>query len=56
MALIVSWWDELRKIWARMEPSIFPLITNQVKGQNKQVMCVQTSIEKTFIRVKKQHT
>ena len=32
MAHIVSWWDELRKTWARMEPSIFPLITNQGKG------------------------
>ena len=26
---IVSWWDELWKIWAQMEPSLFPLTTNQ---------------------------
>ena len=54
MAPIVSWWDELWKTWAWMEPSIFPLITNWGKGPKSHVMCVQTSIEQAFIKIKKQ--
>ena len=39
-----------------MEPSIFPLITNQGQGEKENVNCVQTSIEMIFIKVKKQDT
>ena len=50
----MSWWDELRKIFFLNEAFHLPT-HHQLRWMDKinQVMCVQTSIEIIFIKVKK---
>jgi len=52
MALIASWWDELQKIWAQMESSIFPLIT-KVKGQKiTSDVCAKQRLKQSLLKLR----
>ena len=56
MAQIVSWWDELQKVLARMEPPLSYSSPTMAKGQKDQVKVYANNIKQVFIKIKKWNT
>ena len=56
MARIVSYWDELQKILARMEPPPSHKSPTTIKGQKNQVKVCANNIKRAFIKIKKWNT
>ena len=53
MVRIVSWWDELWKVLAWMEPPLSHSSPTMEKGQENQVKACVNNIKQEFIKIKK---
>ena len=56
MTQVVSWWDELQKVLARMEPPLSYSSPTMAKGQKNQVKMRANNIKQAFIKIKKWNT